>query len=400
MKPFLIVGDDLASLVLASLLRTSHQTILLRSSSRTGISVGSAQQFPILPAFTLAAPAEFPAVPARISVTLGSDSYALPSDNQRLLEYLCDVLLVPPRVVLALSRSPGFREAFGRTIASLIPPQFLPFFESLLLPLTHAPFPYAQLRLVSRLISGHRPAFYSACAAAHDLLQGVRSEARLIEDEAVSASPSPGGSRMEVRTAGGGRLRPWRTFWGASRFADLYAAPRSSRLLPCILYATLEKDLPVPGVEIIRPDPDLPPWGDNFCVISILPFERGFSRFSAPRLIAYSIWSHRKWALALRQGPSPAKSLVDRVVSRFPSASIHRILTPAEYEVHPLRHTALWGSFKFADVSWRVRGKDPRFSPPGITLGQAGYPEADIGAFIAHAIDIASALRPPGAVPA
>jgi len=391
MNPYLVIGDDLPSLLLAVSLKESQPTILIRSSSQPGLSLGTQSVFPILPVFSLAAPTEFPVVPARVAVTIGTDSFLLPPERQRLLEFLCDVLRVPPGVVLALSRSGTSRIFPSQSVASLIPEPFLPFFETLTLPFSHSPFPFSPLSVVAHLISRYRPAFYQACSTVNELIQEIRSDGLLIEDEAVSAVASGFGRALEVRTAGGARIRAKQSFWGSSRLANLYAAQRSSRLLPCLLYATLNKEVPAPGVDIIRVDPGLPAWGDNFYVLAVLPFERGFSRFSSPRLIAYSIWSHRKWMLALRQGHSPAKSLADRVLARFPSATIHHIVTPAEFETHPLRYTALWGSFRFATVSFGSFWTDRWYSPPGVSLFRAGYPEADPGACISYALDIAAA---------
>ncbi|MHA2620739.1 MAG: hypothetical protein V2G42_03285 [bacterium JZ-2024 1] len=390
MIPQTVIGDDLASLFLASLLRESRPVFLIRSVTHPGMPVNSDLIFPILPSFTLSAPPDFPAISADVTITLGPDSFPLPRDPQRFLEFLCDTLGVPPRTVLILAKSHaiGFRTI--PSIFSLFPEKLFPLLETLLLPFSHAPLPFLDTQLLSGIISSFRPAFYTSCSLTRQLVNDLRSSGVLIEDSAISVSSQLAPRRLIIRTSGGLRILTQRAFWGSSRLAYLYSISRSSRLLPCLVYGVLDNEICTARMEFVRVDPRLPPWGNNFFVFAILPYEQGFSRFASPRVIAYSLWSHRKWSLALRQGLNPGQSLVDFLRSRFPSFTVHSVLSPAEFESHPLRHTAFWGSFHSSHDPGYPFWKRPRFLPPGISLWQPGIPEADIGAYFRRVVALAS----------
>lgn len=392
MTPFLVVGDDLASAFLASLLNQSRPCILLRSTGLVGIGGDDHTLFPILPAVTLDAPSDFPGIPTRVTVTIGSDSYRLPTNKQRLLEYLWDTVHIPPRVVLAMARPSPVYPAFAHMVDPRIPEPLYPFIETLLRPFTHAPVPFLDWSPLVRVISGYNPAFYPTCSLFQEILDGLRSTSSLVEDSALYARWLPLRRQFDIKGLSGNLFRSNRVFWGSSRFVNLYTIRFSSRLLPCVVYATLPDGVVLPGVEFVRPNPDLPAWGNNFFVIAVLPYERHFSRFSSPRLIAYSIWSHRKWALTLRQGISPVQSIVKTIRSRFPTASVVSVLTPIEFENHPLRYTGLWGSFRYAEPSFFKALVGRLYAPPGIPLWGPGFPEADLGSFLSRALSLVEAF--------
>jgi len=371
---FIVVGDDVISLLLASRLQQSSPTLLVRSWAGSPLIEISHRFFPLLPPFSLQSllPFSTPASGILLHPAFQNQIHP-PAEGLKvqgdLLTFFRQLEQAFPDHATVLASS--YQDFFSRFPS--FPPYlrkypFRQIFEPFSIYFSHLPLTALSFQALRNSFQRFSPSLLSL----GELTRTVENEfreagGRIAESTSVHSFLYRGIFPSGVSTLNGELWHAHSLFLGNSPFLHQRLQAFSTGISPFLGYGILKTPLHPEVSFIFRIfDQDFPPVEQNFFFAFLLPWVKGEAEYPEIRVIFGYLSRQDLWASSGEKIEKRYRAtLLEAVSESVGQVEILNFLTPLEVRNHPLFYTLPTPTYLPGEVSLSRRMKFRSAFPPG-----------------------------------